>query len=310
MMKMSFIFGLRAWKWFLFKRAVWLLCPILYLMNLKSVTWLEFAGLVFVLFFYFFSGVTLNDWLNKTEDEAAGKKTGSENLGKAGAAGVVTLTALAASGLAYYLGGLYAALLPLGLVLEGSYAAFFKGRGFLGVLLNSLAELSPFLFVLGFFGHWETDGIVFALCYFMVCMTDILNHQLEDLENDRKSGTKTWSVSLGKEKTGKVLGILSLLATYAFLVLSILLLQLEYFEYFLLLLVLLRLVHPHVNPGIREFFAVRLFYVDFVLIGFLSLLPLYLTVLLLLKSWLYLPVLVFVLIADLEFLKTLSRRLK
>src|SRR4030042_4687149 len=129
MIEMGSVFGLRAWKWFLFKRAIWLLCPILYLMNLKAVTWVEFAGLIFALFFYFFSGVTLNDWFHLTQDRRAGKKTGIENIGSAGAAAVVVTTAAASFVLAYGLGGVYAALLPVGLALEGSYAALFKGGG-------------------------------------------------------------------------------------------------------------------------------------------------------------------------------------
>jgi len=81
----------------------------------------------------------------------------------------------------------------------------FKEHGFFGLMLLSVTMLVlPLLLFMAITGKYPWIFLVHAFFYSLMCE---LGHQVEDLVNDKKTKTKTWSVRVGKIVSEKVLRI-------------------------------------------------------------------------------------------------------
>ncbi len=170
--------------------------------------------LVFLLFSMFSTtyGYLINDYADMELDRAHGKaNTFSED--SKGRALVVTMLFLLLSVVSGWYFSDHMDFLALWFIwiFIGSFYSLpplrFKERGKPGLLLVVLAQrLLPILLVFTAFGFERTGEIILLAAYvFFRGLSSDVNHQVEDYENDLKTGTGTFAVSTGLGLAQKVL---------------------------------------------------------------------------------------------------------
>ena len=74
----------------------------------------------------------------------------------------------------------------------------FKERGVVGLVVSALAQrVVPLLIVMQVFNSWTVASIAFAMLAFVIGIRFMVIHQMDDLDNDIRSGVATFSTSRG-----------------------------------------------------------------------------------------------------------------
>lgn len=284
-MRIENILKLRCWKWILLNRLnrifFFLLC-FLITHNLSVVisnsTFLFTT--VFVISFFSFCMV-LNDLIDKENDLKVGKVTGIHYISFLELALLLSILLILSFSSAFFLAGLKGILLCLlGLLSTICYSYFprVKGKGILGPFFNSFTELVPFLLLLTSLSFYQPSSIFFLLFYYMVGITELIAHQIEDFSNDKKCHICTLPVLIGKRRAFSFLKFFSLLSFFFYTIFIILMSSI--FLPFILILPLSILIHIWNTkrfPLRRNEIILPLFFEDIINIGLFQFSPLYLT---------------------------------
>ncbi|MBZ9571911.1 UbiA family prenyltransferase [Patescibacteria group bacterium] len=304
------ILKLRAWKFILFERFIWLLNPIFYIVLVKKIFSLGFIPDFFILvasiFFFFSFSVLINDYIDMPYDIKVKKKRVVHKLPKFHIFILLIFTFILCLITAFLIGKFYSILYFIGFILAIFYSVFpirLKERGFLGILTDVIIELIPVLFIFSVFSYFGFDAIVFILFYLFVQITSMIEHQIKDYDSDLKTHTNTFTVEKGLKVANRLVGIFSMVSAGLLFILFYFYLKIEY-VYLILPIWLSRFVLP--NSVLKEniaSFKVPFYFADLVYVSFFHILTLLLSFLLTLKFLPYLSILFFTLFCDLHFIK-------
>jgi len=161
---------------------------------------------------YLAFGYYINDFSDREGDILAGKKKLIAHLPDQIVIGSLCLLGLAGMAIPFTQVHDY----PLAVWLAGVayfFAIFysmspirFKERGVWGLVVSATAQRSlPVLFVFAIFNHFALDTWLFFLLFCLIGVRWILVHQLIDLKNDLKVGTRTFTTRLGCKRTKHLL---------------------------------------------------------------------------------------------------------
>lgn len=299
---------LRAWRFPLFHRMIWLLSPLLYFVSSRDL-FSSFLSTFFLLlpflFLYGAFSVLINDYFDFPFDLAAGKEV--EPLSRTEILFLSSLTLSACLGLSFLLSPSLSFLPLLGLILAFLYSVKgirLKERGWMGVGTDVGIEFLPLLFsiLLLRLPRWDPDVFLFLLLYLSVQLTSQVEHQLKDLERDRRVGLKTLVTERGEEFG---LRLLRLLSSLSFLLLFPLLFwfsSLPWFSPLFLSFLLFSLFHPKWNPEFPQAHRVSPLFADVFYLFLFQIFPLYLSLLMVWTHPFLLPLLPPILLLDCRFL--------
>jgi 4-hydroxybenzoate polyprenyltransferase len=159
---------------------------------------------------YFAYGVMVNDFFDREVDAAAGKssaKRGHTLTEKEHA--VALILVLAADSLVVALvggGPVFDVLWAVAVALATLYSAppaRLRARGLPGFVVDSVIEKPlPILMVFALFGYWGFEAALFPVAGEL--LDSVFRHQKEDYESDLATGIVTMAVTLGRERTERV----------------------------------------------------------------------------------------------------------
>lgn len=299
---------LRAWRFPLFHRMIWLLSPLLYFVfsrDLFPSLLPTFLLLLPPLFLYGAFSVLVNDYFDLPLDLLAGKDV--VPLSPAEALILSLLTFSACVGFSFWLARGLSLLLLLGLILAFLYSVKgirLKERGWVGVGTDVGIEFLPLLFstLLLRLPRWNLDVFLFLLLYFFVQLASQVEHQLKDLERDRKVGLKTLATEKGEEFGGRLLRFFSSLPFLLLLPLLFRFSSLPWFSPLFLSFLLFSLFHSKWNPEFPQTYRVPPLFADVFYLFLFQIFPLYLSFLLVWTHPSLLPLLLPTLLLDSKFL--------
>ncbi len=190
---------------------------VLFYILLREQHW-QYEHLAAVLIFLVFSmfsttyGYLINDYADMELDKAHGKANtfSGDRRGKALAVTMLFLFLSIVSGWYFSDHNDFLLIWFIWIFISSFYSLpplRFKERGKPGLILVVLAQrLLPTLLVFTAFGFQRVGEIVLLTAYvFFRGLSSDVNHQLEDYENDVKTGTKTFAVSSGFKRARAVL---------------------------------------------------------------------------------------------------------
>ncbi len=313
------ILGLRGWNFFLFKRLSWLWPATLYIILIQEKFAIGFLIKLLILILgiglSFFWGMTFNDFCDKKHDLEAGKSRKISKISENKTIAILSLPLLASLAITWKILGIYFLFHLLGVgftVLYSHPKTRLKEKGILGPISNSTAELILFLLVILFLGYYGAEIFVFIVLYWLVCFADLVNHQIvEDYEFDEKGNVQTLAVDWGYEASVRFLKKVSDLVVLLFVFLSVfLILKVLFFSLVLLFLSVLYIVHPMINPEIREKFVVPLIYVDFINLGLFGFIPLFFAFAVFVEYPPYSILLILIFVSEYRFILTSFERFR
>ncbi|HHE54754.1 MAG TPA: hypothetical protein ENL21_03155 [Caldithrix abyssi] len=163
-------------------------------------------SLLFILFSIFATtyGYLVNDYSDMELDRQHGKSNTFEKDSKTKAVLVVALIFLLAllTSLPFWDRPYFVGLTLLWFLITSFYSLppiRLKERGTANIIFVVLAQrLLPVLILFSVFNFWHVPFLITLLSYvFLRGLSSDVNHQLEDYENDLKTGTQTFAVSKG-----------------------------------------------------------------------------------------------------------------
>lgn len=315
--------GWRNWSVFTYNAAIENVFPIFYIaLHDRLFSW-RFVGDFFLFFlFSMFSttyGYLVNDLSDKDLDRFHGKTNTFENDSSSKAVLIVIFSFLLSLLFAIDFWGKQGFLpLWLGWFLITTFYSLrpvrLKERGKVGLAFVVAAQrVLPTLIAFAVFAHWEIITVVaFTLYILFRGLSSDLNHQIEDYKRDATTGTGTYAVQSGFEATQKLFRIsLETERILLFFCLLLMYLKLTTYQVFGVSLGLLPVIiyapllvtvwirnkgkKPHVD--INPFAAGRKDLLQFLHHAFPSVvLPVYLLFLLLMKNWIFVTILLFLVI--------------
>jgi 4-hydroxybenzoate polyprenyltransferase len=156
-------------------------------------------------------GHLANDYSDRESDDQAGKKRLAAYLSlgnilfalsATAAAGTLAISLLPSSTAVVSLAATSFAL-ALG---YSCYPLRLKDRGWLGIVAASAAQRTlPCLCAWAVFGHVDREGLAFVVLAQFTGLRWIVVHQLDDLANDRRTGTNTFVVAAGRSNAQTLL---------------------------------------------------------------------------------------------------------
>ena len=196
----------------------------------------DFIVLVTSLTCYLAYGALVNDYFDLLYDKSCGKYRFIQKLSRKQAISLIVcililgfiVTALFIQKISYI------SVYLLSFIFVTQYSApplRLKDKGVWGVLCDTLIEWSsPVILIFLFFSHIQADMLLFIMVYVVAQVVSILNHQLLDYRNDLKTGTSTFVVRIGIQKTIRILNGMYTLALALILMLFVLFtLKIPYF---------------------------------------------------------------------------------
>lgn len=211
---LSYILNLRSWKvWFDSDMHTCLLVTsyLIIVNNAFSLTsFYSILALIISLSFYLSYTFLINDVFDRSYDIVAGKKEEASKSQKYLEL-IVIIIIITICYLTVFLvinQPLFFLVYTMTFFLATFYSApplRFKGRGFIGVLCDSLIEKAlPVLLIFIFFNYYNFETIFFFILFFLLQLKIIIHHQIIDFEGDLKSGVSTFVVNVGYEISSRI----------------------------------------------------------------------------------------------------------
>ena len=190
------------------------LAAILYLIFLPNPTQYSIQFIIFLVFqsTLLSYGFVINSYSDRLQDAIAGTDFGIGKFSTAGIMAMILLLGIAALSAGLLVNEKAAIVAVLALLLATFYSVRplrLKEKGFAGALCSSLPQSAlPFIF---FVSATAFSGVapMIAAWLFLKHTRNEMHHQLLGYAADKKSGVNSLGVAWGKEKTSKIINIIS-----------------------------------------------------------------------------------------------------
>lgn len=207
--------------------------------------------------FYFMYGFLINDFFDKSYDIKAGKKRAVQEISQIAFVGIIlSVIFISALHLLYLNKFSYSIIYIFSYILATLYSApiiRFKEKGFIGIIINaSIEKTLPVLAIFAFFNHFGIDMVVILIMSFFLQIAEITSHQIDDYENDKKTGIRTFAVDIGIDKALKIFKYFIIPSTIFFMILIISVISMEIpyvFSIIPVILIIYLLIYRLVKKG-------------------------------------------------------------